>query len=113
MEDSFLILHFDNTGPMGWGMINSRNHFLTLPNNATEIPEANIQILRNVMVTLYIGSSSSRLSSFNPFRTPQNVTKIEHEGKCSVPVSSTPCQVAKAIKPRGLSSKQIRGKKFL
>lgn len=85
MEDSFLILHFDNTGPMGWGMINSRNHFLTLPNNATEIPEANMQILRNVMVTLYIGSSSSRLSSFNPFRTPQNVTKIENEGSVQFP----------------------------
>ena len=113
MEDSFLILHFDNTGPMGWGTINCRNHFLTLPNNATEIPEANIQILRNVMVTLYIGSSFSHLLSLNPFRTPQNVTKIENEGKRSVPMSSIPCQVAKVIKPRGLSSKQIRGKKFL
>ena len=37
MDDSFLILHFDNTVPIGWGMINSRNHLLTFPNNGTEI----------------------------------------------------------------------------
>lgn len=44
--------------------------------------------------------------------TPQNVTKIENQGKCSISMLSIPCKVTRAIKQSGVASKWIRGEKI-
>lgn len=93
------ILHFDNEGTISWSMINCRSHFLTFLNNAIETTRSRCLNTQKSDVTFIYWLIILKLFfSLNLFLTPQNGTRIEKQGKCSVPMSSIPSETARAMK---------------